>query len=111
EDRIQKAIECLSDEKICREYMQRVVTEWQIATEQVLTNPESNGRAWLGQCACFMYGGCYDEETRKAWVLLAPKVQKRANKIAEEVIYEWLKKFSKQCPNYQMTFDDIGDYL
>ncbi|MBR3592136.1 MAG: hypothetical protein IKL46_04725, partial [Clostridia bacterium] len=46
EDRIQKAIECLSDEKICREYMQRVVTEWQIATEQVLTNPESNGRAW-----------------------------------------------------------------
>lgn len=111
EQRIQKAIECLSDETICREYMQRVVSEWKISTEQVLTNPESNGRAWLGQCACFMYGGCHDEETRKAWVMLAPDVQKRANKIAEQVIYEWLKEYSKRCPNYQITFDDLGDCL
>ena len=45
---IQKAIELLSDAKLCREYMQKVVTEWPIATEEVLTNPDSNGRAWLG---------------------------------------------------------------
>ena len=102
--RIQKAIECLSNEDVCRKYMEKVVTEWTIATEQVLTNPESNGRAWLGQCACFMYGGCLDEETRKAWVLLPPQTQKRANKIAEQVIYQWLAKFSAQCPNYQLTF-------
>lgn len=57
---IQKAIELLSDAKLCREYMQKVVTEWPIATEEVLTNPDSNGRAWLGQCACFMYGRCHD---------------------------------------------------
>lgn len=110
-ERINKAIECLSDETICREYMEKVVSEWQIATEQVLTNPENNGRAWLGQCACFMYGGCYDEETRKAWVLLPPKTQKQANKIAEQVIYKWLSEFSKKCPNYQFTFFDIGVML
>lgn len=108
-DRINKAIECLSNENVCRSYMQKVVNEWKIATEQVLTNPENNGRAWLGQCACFMYGGCHDEETRKAWVLLAPEVQKMANKIAEQVINEWQKVFSKRCPNYQLTFDDMGE--
>lgn len=107
EERIEKAIECLSDEKICREYMEKVVSEWKIATEQVLTNPESNGRAWLGQCACFMYGGCHDEETRKAWVMLKSSVQKAANKIADQVIHGWLSEFSKQCSNYQMTIFDV----
>ena len=107
-ERINKAIECLSNETICREYMEKVVAEWQIATEQVLTNPENNGRAWLGQCACFMYGGCYDEETRKACVMLPPKVQKKANKIAESVIYNWLSEFSKNFPNYQFTLFDLG---
>lgn len=109
-ERISKAIECLSNEEICRKYMKKVVTEWQISAEQVLTNPEGNGRAWLGQCACFMYGGAYDEETRKAWVMLEPTVQKKANQTAEEVIFEWLKEYSKRCPNYQITLEDIGVY-
>ena len=106
---IQKAIELLSDAKLCREYMQKVVTEWPIATEEVLTNPDSNGRAWLGQCACFMYGRCHDEETRKAWVMLKPSVQTTANKIADQIIKEWLTEYSKRCPNYQTTVFDGGD--
>ena len=106
---IQKAIELLSDAKLCREYMQNVVTEWPIATEEVLTNPDSNGRAWLGQCACFMYGRCHDEETRKAWVMLKPSVQTTANKIADQVIKAWLTEYSKRCPNYQTTVFDGGD--
>ena len=109
EKRIEKAIECLSDSVVCYKYMKKVVSEWEIATTEVLTNPESNGRAWLGQCACFMYGGCYDEETRKAWVMLEPSVQKEANKIADRVIYEWLSEYSKKCPNYQMTIFDTGE--
>lgn len=111
EERIEKAIECLSDETLCLKYMRKVISEWKIATAQVLTNPESNGRAWLGQCACFMYGRCHDEETRKAWVMLKPDVQKAANKIAEQVIFEWLSEYSKLCPNYQLTIDDIGSEL
>lgn len=107
DNRINKAIECLSDKDICRKYMRKVVSEWKISTEEVLTNPESNGRAWLGQCACFMYGGCYDEETRKAWVILKPEFQKAANKIADEVIKEWLTEYAKSCPNYQLTINDL----
>lgn len=101
---IQKAVELLSNPFICRAHMKKVVTEWQIATAQVLTNPESNGRAWLGQCACFMYAGCHDEETRKAWVLLTQQAQKTANSIADQIIYEWLSEYAKSCSNYQMTF-------
>lgn len=103
---IEKAIECLSDPDICRQFMEKVVAEWPIATTEVLTNPENNGRAWLGQCACFMYGGSLDEETRKAWVKLAPATQKTANKIAESVIFRWLSEYAKKCPRYQMTFLD-----
>jgi hypothetical protein len=107
EERIEKAIECLSDESICRNFMERVVSEWPISTEEVLTNPESNGRAWLGQCACFKYGGCHDEETRKAWVLLTPAVQRTANAIADEVIKAWLYEYAKRCPNYQTNMFDL----
>lgn len=107
EERTNKAIECLSDKDICRKFMEKVVSEWKISTAEVLTNPESNGRAWLGQCACFMYAGCHDEETRRAWVLLAPETQKTANKIAEEVIKKWLTEYAKTCPNYQITIDDF----
>ena len=107
DERIEKAIDLLSNEKLCREYMRKVVTEWPIATEEVLTNPDSNGRAWLGQCACFMYGRCHDEESRKAWVMLKPAIQRTANKIADEVIKGWLTEYSKRCPNYQMNIADL----
>ena len=111
EERIEKAIYLLSDSKLLREYMQKVVKEWPIATEEVLTNPESNGRAWLGQCACFMYGRCHDEETRKAWVMLNPSIQNAANKIAEQIIKAWLTEYSKRCPNYQITVFDGDDLI
>ena len=110
DDMISKAIALLSDKQQCRKYMLKVVSEWPIATEEVLTNPESNGRAWLGQCACFMYAGCHDEETRKAWVMLKPDVQREANKIADEVIKSWLTEYSKRCPNYQTNLFDGGDF-
>lgn len=104
--RVGAAIECLSNETLCKSFMQKVVSEWSIATEQVLTNPEQNGRAWLGQCACFMYGGCHDDETRKAWCLLSPKQQRIANRIADSVILAWKREFAKQFPNYQFTLFD-----
>lgn len=106
DEHIEKAIELLSEPNICEQYMRKVVTEWKIATQQVLTNPDMNGKAWLGQCACFMYGGCHDEETRKAWCMLKPSVQKVANNIAKKVINEWLVEFAKKFPNYQFSIFD-----
>ena len=106
DDRTEKAIELLSNESLCMEFMKNVVTEWDIATQQVLTNPDMNGKAWLGQCACFMYAGVHDEDTRKAWCLLKPSVPKAANRIAREVILEWLQEFAKKFPNYQFSIFD-----
>ena len=106
EERVAKAIECLSNETICRENMQKVVTEWVIATEQVLTNLEQNRKAWLGWCACFMYGGCHDEETRKAWGLMTEKARIRANEIADEVIKGWERQYIKRFSNYQISMFD-----
>lgn len=92
EERIEKAVECLSNEDICIEYMRKVVNEWTVGAEQVLSNRGQNRKAWLGWCACYMYGGCHDEETRKAWKLLDNDTRKRANAIADKVIKEWEEK-------------------
>ena len=105
-ERIEKAAKCLSDEKLCRANMQKVVATWTIATEQVLTNLEQNRRAWLGWCACFMYGGCHDEETRAAWGLMTEQNRIRANKIADEVIKEWEREYEKRFPNFQYSMFD-----
>ena len=99
EERIQKAIECLSDETICLENMRKVVREWPIGTEQVLTNRSQNRKAWLGWCACFMYGGCHDEETRKAWNIMTDEARKSANAIAEKVIKEWEAQYENAVGN------------
>lgn len=105
-DAISKSEELFNNPDECLRCMERVVNEWKIAAQQVLTNPGSNGRAWLGQSACFLYAGCHDEETRKAWVRLSPSVQKTANRIAEDVIRRWLENFAKECPNYQTSLFD-----
>lgn len=93
EERIQKAVELLSDETLCLEYMRKVVAEWKIGAEQVLSNRGQNRKAWLGWCACFMYGGCKDDETRQAWKLLDNDTRKKANAIAQKVIEEWEEKY------------------
>ena len=92
EERIEKAVECLCNESICREYMRKVVKEWPIATEQVLSNTGMNRKSWLGWCACFLYGGCHDEETRRAWWLMSDEARAMANGIAKQVIREWEKE-------------------
>ena len=95
EQRIAKAIELLSNAELCLEYMRKVVREWVKGAEQVLSNRGQNRKAWLGWCACFMYGGCRDVETRKAWHDLTNEQRIQANSIADMVIKEWEKDNEK----------------
>lgn len=106
EQRIQYAVECLSNAEICRECMQKVVKEWTIATEQVLTDLGHNRKAWLGWCACFMYGGCHDEETRAAWGIMTEENRIKANRIADEVIKQWEQEYMKRFPGLQVSMFD-----
>lgn len=88
EERLLKVVECLGNEKTCYKYMKLVIDQWKYACEYRLTNKSLNRIAWLGQCACCLYGGIKQDETKKAWHLLSEEQQK-ANEIARKLIEEW----------------------
>lgn len=107
-ERVQFAYELLSFPEELYSYMQRVAREWRYATEQNFTNPNINHQAFLGQTACNLYAGCKEDETREAWGLLTCEQRYKANKMADKVYEEWVKKYErKNNENYQLTFDDI----
>lgn len=95
DDRIQLAMKCLSDENICSTFMQEVVKRWKKSTQHNLTNTGCNRKAWLGQCACNLYAGCKEDETREAWKLLTNEQRDRANMIAKNIIDEWVIDYEK----------------
>ena len=66
-ERVNKAVQLLSDTKQLYIYMKKVTNEWKFATEQNLTNASINYQAFLGQTACNMFAGVKEDETREAW--------------------------------------------
>lgn len=88
EERVQKAVRLLTNEILCLKYMRQVVRDWPYACEQTFTN-RHNHRSFLGQCACCLYAGIHEDETRRAWALLTEEERYRANKIADKVFAEW----------------------
>lgn len=105
-ERINEAINLLSNEKLLYQQMKRVTNEWKIATEQNFTNNQINHQAFLGQCACNIYKGVKEDETREAWGLLTNEQRIKANKIADIVYCEWQEQYLKKLPYYQMTIFD-----
>lgn len=101
EERIQKAIELLTNEELCYHFMKRVTTEWKYACEQVFTN-RFNHRAFLGQCACNLYAGVKEDETRKAWWFLTEQQRYKANEIANRVYEEWRLDYEKTIGNQRV---------
>lgn len=106
EERIQKAVELLTNEGLCYEQMVRVTKEWKYATEQNLTNMSINHQAFLGQTACSIWCGIHEDETREAWGRLTNIQRYRANKIADRVYEEWQREYTKGEPNYQISLFD-----
>lgn len=108
-DRVQQAVEILGTPDICREAMEMVVAEWELATEYNLSNAEINRKAWLGQAACCCYSGVHEDETREAWGLLTEQQRKTANEIANQVIKEWILKFDMEHSDQFSMFNDWGN--
>lgn len=94
EERIQKAIELLTDDELCYKWMKKVSVEWKYACEHTFTN-RFNHQAFLGQCACAMYADVRDNETKKAWWCLTEEQRHNANRIADKVYNEWRKEYEK----------------
>lgn len=99
-ERIQRAIQILSTEKLCYKAMQMVTSQWKYACEQNLSNNIYGHRAFLGQAACSIYAGVHEDETRQAWGMLTDDQRKKANGIADMVYREWIDAHE---PNAQMT--------
>lgn len=98
EERIEKAIELLTNLELCYKFMKRVSQEWKYACEHTFTN-RFNHQAFLGQCACFMYAEVRDNETRKAWWYLTEEQRHAANKVADVVYEEWKVEYEKTIGN------------
>lgn len=108
EERIQKAVEMLSNESLCYKCMTTVATEWKKATEQTFTNKSINHQAYLGQCACNVYAGVKEDETREAWGRLTNEQRYRANKVADLVRDEWEQRYLSEIGEGQLSFWRCG---
>ena len=107
-ERVKRAAEILGTPDICRKAMNKVITEWVISTEYNLSNAEINRKAWLGQAACSCYAGIHEDETREAWGLMTEAQRIEANKIAANIIKEWVsERERKENPQIDM-FNDWG---
>lgn len=89
-ERVQKAVQILTDEDLCYKSMMMVINNWKYACEQNLSNNIYGHRSFLGQSACCIYAGCHEDETREAWGNITDSQRKRANQIADTVYNKWL---------------------
>lgn len=104
-ERVQKAVELLTDLESLYEQMTRVTIEWKYATEQNLTNANINHQAFLGQTACSIWAGVHEDETREAWGVLTCEQRYKANRVADRVFKEWQARFEKENETqYQLSF-------
>lgn len=89
EERIEKALFLLTNERLCKEYMKRVVNEWTYACSQVFTNLNMNRSAWLVKASCCLYAGIKESETIKAWEFLSPRQKQKVSLITLKLIKKW----------------------
>ena len=108
-ERVTKAAYILGTPDICREAMEKVVKEWEKATEYNLSNAEINRKAWLGQAACCCYAGIHEDETREAWGLMTEAQRIEANRIAAEIIKKWVSQREFETSPQMSMFNDWGN--
>lgn len=109
QERVQKAVHILGNADICREAMEKVIAEWEIATKYNLSNAEINRKAWLGQAACCCFGGVHEDETREAWGYLTHEQRQTANAIADRIIKKWVSQYERETDTQISFFNDWGN--
>ena len=106
-ERVEKARELLTNVELCRHYMRHVSEDWKCACEHTFTN-NYNPKAFLGQCACCMYAGVHEDETREAWKYLSNEERRTANGIANDIYNRWLYRYEreKKMKVEKFSYDD-----
>jgi hypothetical protein len=108
-ERVAEAAKILGTPSTCRKAMEKVVSEWKIATEYNLSNAGINRKAWLGQAACSCYAGIHEDETREAWGIMTQSQRVEANRIAAEIIKQWLSDAEAETGQQISMFNDWGN--
>lgn len=107
-ERVETAACILGNAELCRKAMEKVVSDWPIATEYNLSNAGVNRKAWLGQAACSCYAGVHEDETREAWGIMTDAQRNMANAIAQEIIVEWVRHRERRDDCQQSLLNDWG---
>lgn len=94
EDRLQEAIEFTGDWERYGNAMKEVIVAWPRTMLNSLTNPSINKRAFLGHCAVCFKIGITEDIVRMAWKRLTDEQRRLADKVAQETIDEWKRKYS-----------------
>jgi 23S rRNA A1618 N6-methylase RlmF len=87
----QSVLNMFNSEKLTKEYMNRVIEEWQYSCEHNLTNESMNKIAYIGQAACCLYDKVPNLITMYAWKFLKPEIRERSDKIAKKTINKWMQ--------------------
>lgn len=77
------------------ESMSMTTHSWFYSCEHFLSNKARNRQAYLGQAACCLIHGAPEYITKKAWGILSPYEQQKANEVADEVLKVWEEKHRK----------------
>ena len=109
--RVAKAAQILGTPELCQAAMEKVITEWEIATEYNLSNAEINRKAWLGQAACACFAGIHEDETREAWGTMTEAQRIKANEIAATIIRAWVRDREREDNPQIDMFNDWGNFF
>jgi hypothetical protein len=96
---IDKCVDLLSNQVLFEKTGLEMTVSWLVASQNHLTNKNSNRNSWVGQASCSFLYGATESETRKAWGLISIETKILANLTAEKIIKEYEKKYYKLYKN------------
>lgn len=99
----------MADPPAFRAAMLRVLDEWPKSTDNAMSTPGLNRRAWIGHAGCFLATGSPEETTRIGWHQLDDAEQAAANEAADQAIFEWRRRRAIRIQVDQLAFGTEWD--
>lgn len=106
EEKIKTCVFMLGMQTVFEHYAVKVIEKWPYACAHYLTDSGRNKQAYIGQAACCFYCGAPEFITKIAWNKLDKKTQESANKTADKVIKDFIKKLENK--NQLKLYEDIS---
>lgn len=93
---INNCVFLLSTQTVFDHYARKVIEKWPYSCEHNLTDNQRNKNAYLGQITCCYYCGAPEYITKIAWNRISKKIQDSANRTAEKIIKEFIKRLENK---------------